>query len=72
MEMFDCLNDGNGQSYGYAVYRKEVVGLKTGDKLRVKGRVHDLLIVMVNGVMVNQEPIINIFGTLGFGSWGLR
>ena len=71
MEMFDCLNEGNGQSYGYVIYRQEVWGLKSGDKLKIKGRVHDLLIVMINGVMVNK-PIVNIFGALEFGSWGLR
>ena len=72
MEMFDCLNEGNGQSYGYAVYRKELTGLKTGDKLKIKGRIHDLLIVMINGVMVTKTPIVSILDTLVFGSWGLR
>ena len=70
--MFDCLNEGNGQSYGYAVYRKELTGLKTGDKLKIKGRIHDLLIVMINGVMVTKTPIVSILDTLVFGSWGLR
>ena len=71
MEMLDCLNAGLGQSYGYVVYRKEVSGLRSGDRLKVKGRVHDLLIVMVNGVRVTRV-IANIMGTLDFGSWGLR
>ena len=72
METLDCLNGGGGQSYGYMVYRKVLPALETGDKLKIRGRIHDLLIVMVNGVMVNH-PILNLFDVaFKFGSWAVR
>ena len=64
------LNNGNGQSYGYIVYRKRLA-LRQGSVLSMRGRPRDLLQVMVNGVMVNK-PIMNILELLNFGSWALR
>ena len=66
--MMGCLNYGGGQGYGYIVYEKEFDHLKTGDVLKIRGRIHDLLIVLVNGVMVN-EPILKIFDLNKLGSW---
>jgi len=65
------INNGNGQSYGYIVYRKTLV-LKQGMTLTIRGHPRDLVQVMVNGVQVN-DPIYNL-ADLGrnFGSWGLR
>ena len=65
------VNNGNGQSYGYIVYRKTLV-LKPGMKLKIRGHPRDLVQVMVNGVQVN-DPIYNLLD-LGknFGSWGVR
>ena len=63
------VNNGNGQSYGYIVYRKEV-NLKSdkSSKLQIRGFVRDLLQVMVNGKMVN-EPILHLADLTKFGSW---
>ncbi len=38
------LNGGNGQSYGYIVYRKRV-SLKQGSILSMRGRPRDLMLV---------------------------
>ena len=64
------LNNGNGQSYGYIVYRKRL-SLRQGSVLSMRGRPRDLLQVMVNGVMVN-DPIMNILELSKFGSWAVR
>ena len=65
------INNGNGQSFGYIVYRKSLV-LKPGMTLTIRGHPRDLVQVMVNGVQVN-DPIYNL-ADLGrnFGSWGIR
>jgi len=65
------INDGNGQSYGYIVYRKEVQ-INPGSVLQIRGHPRDLAQVMINGVQVN--PAIVTQSDLGknFGSWSLR
>ena len=70
MEKLD-INEGNGQSYGYIVYRK-TVSLKAGMVITIRGHPRDLVQLMVNGVQVN--PPIYDLADLGrtFGSWGLR
>ena len=70
MEKLD-INGGNGQSYGYIVYRK-TVSLKAGMVVTLRGHPRDLVQLMVNGVQVN--PPIYDLADLGrtFGSWGLR
>ena len=68
MEQLEFLNDGNGQSYGYIVYRKKIPNLKSGSILKIRGRVHDLLSAMVNGVMIH-EPMLSILDIKKFGSW---
>ena len=68
MEQLEHLNNGNGQSYGYIVYRKKVTNLKSGSILKIRGKVHDLLSVMVNGVMIH-DPILSILDVNKFGSW---
>ena len=62
------VNKGNGQSYGYIVYRKRM-NLKDGAKIKIRGHVRDLLQLMINGVMVN-DPIKKIADLVYFGSWG--
>jgi len=69
MEELD-INNGNGQSYGYLVYRKEVA-LAQGAVLTVRGHVRDLLQVFVNGIMIN-EPILELPDLANFGSWADR
>ena len=65
------INNGNGQSYGYIVYRKTLV-LRPGMKLTIRGHPRDLVQLMINGIQVN--PGIYNLADLGknFGSWGLR
>ena len=62
------FNNGNGQSYGYIVYRKKVSGLHQGSTLQIRGHIRDLLQVMVNGKMVNA-PILNVADLARFGAW---
>ena len=69
MEQLEFLNGGNGQSYGYIVYRKKIQNLKSGSILKIRGHVHDLLAAMVNGVMIH-DPILSIADMNKFGSWG--
>ena len=70
MEQLTFLNRGNGQSYGYIVYRKRISNLKTGSVLKIRGKIHDLLSAMVNGVMIHK-PILDILDVNKFGSWGV-
>ena len=65
------INNGNGQSYGYIVYRKTLV-LRPGMRLTIRGHPRDLVQLMINGIQVN--PGIYNLADLGknFGSWGLR
>ncbi len=67
------MNDGNGQSYGYINYRKEL-SLADGDRIKIRGHVRDTLQLMVDGVMINQ-PVLTyddiesgIFGVWSAGS----
>ncbi len=63
------VNDGNGQSYGYINYRKELT-INDGDTIMVRGRVRDTLQLMVNGVMINQ-PVLSYDDIISqiFGVW---
>ena len=65
------INNGNGQSYGYIVYRKQLI-LKSGMKLTIRGHPRDIVQVMVDGVQVTPG-IYNLLD-LGqnFGSWAVR
>lgn len=65
------INNGNGQSYGYIVYRKELQ-INPGSVLQIRGHPRDLAQVFINGIQVN--PAIVNPGDLGkhFGSWSLR
>ena len=47
MEQLD-INNGNGQSYGYIVYRKTLV-LRPGMKLKIRGHPRDLVQVIIFG-----------------------
>ncbi len=64
------VNNGNGQSYGYVVYRTSMA-VSTGSTITVRGNARDLLQVIVNGVMIN-DPIISIADLNKFGSWAPR
>lgn len=64
------LNNGNGQSYGYIVYRKKLP-LRNGSVLSMRGRPRDLLQVVVNGVMLNK-PMLSFLDLANFGVWTVK
>lgn len=64
------LNNGNGQSYGYIVYRKKIQ-LRNGQVLSMRGRPRDLLQVVVNGVMLNK-PLLSFLDLANFGVWAVK
>ncbi|KAL1502351.1 hypothetical protein ABEB36_007504 [Hypothenemus hampei] len=70
MENLD-INNHSGQSYGYIVYRKENIDIKSGSILKIEGRVCDTVLVLINGKLVSKvfesEADIN-----GFGYWRLK
>ncbi|XP_060528721.1 beta-galactosidase-1-like protein 3 [Cylas formicarius] len=66
MENMD-INNGNGQSYGYVVYRK-TLDLDANSLLKIVGRVCDTVIVLVNGKRVS--PVLAKAADLNnFGTW---
>jgi hypothetical protein len=65
------INNGNGQSYGYVVYRTRRTLLSEGSKILVRGHARDLLQLIVNGVMINN-PILKMTDLSEFGSWAPR
>lgn len=70
MEELD-INNKNGQSYGYIVYRKENVDITPGWILKIEGHVCDTVLVLINGELVSKvletEEDLN-----GFGYWRLK
>ena len=67
------INNGNGQSYGYILYRAKLTGAKLhqGSLLTIKGHPRDLLQIIVNGVMLN-EPILKLTELTEVGSWAVK
>ncbi|XP_066154023.1 beta-galactosidase-1-like protein 2 [Euwallacea fornicatus] len=70
MEKLD-INNKNGQSYGYIVYRKENLDIKAGSVLKIEGHVCDTVLVLINGNLMSKvfetEEDLN-----GFGYWRLK
>ncbi|XP_023022374.2 beta-galactosidase-1-like protein 2 [Leptinotarsa decemlineata] len=67
MEKLD-INNGNGQSYGYIVYRKTNLDIPANGILEIEGRVCDTVMVLVNGILVSpwlekSSDLKNAFGT---------
>lgn len=62
------INNGNGQSYGFVIYRKNGIAIKDGSKLKIRGHVRDLAQVLVNGQM-QTPPISSSSDLKAFGSW---
>lgn len=60
------INNNNGQSFGYTVYRK-VLDIPAGAVLKIEGRVCDTVMVLVNGQLVSpwisRSVDLNSFGT---------
>jgi len=62
------INDMNGQSFGFVVYRKTIPIRGASSVLKVRGHVRDFAQVLVNGEL--QTPPIKTSKDLnGFGSW---
>ncbi|XP_057663244.1 beta-galactosidase-1-like protein 3 [Diorhabda carinulata] len=65
METID-INNNNGQSFGYIVYRK-VLDIPAGAVLKIEGRVCDTVMVLINGQLVSpwisRAVDMNQFGT---------
>lgn len=70
MEMLP-INNNNGQSYGYIVYRKININISKNSILSIEGRVCDTVMVMVNGKLMS--PILRERKNLDeFGYWKLK
>jgi hypothetical protein len=63
------IHSGNGQAHGHVVYRKQMSNLVDGSRIVVRGHVRDLLMLVINGKMVN-DVIIDYIDLVKFGSWG--
>lgn len=60
------INNNNGQSYGYIVYRKSNLNIPKNAVLKIEGRVCDTVLVLINGELkskILKEPTdVNEFG----------
>lgn len=65
------INNGSGQSYGYIVYKKDGLDLAANSVLKIKGRVCDTVMVLINGMLVSK-PLTNASNLNGFGTWRLK
>ncbi|XP_057663239.1 beta-galactosidase-1-like protein 2 isoform X1 [Diorhabda carinulata] len=61
------VNNGNGQSYGYVVYRKTNLNIPENAYLKIEGRICDTAMVLINGILVSpwlqKAADLNGFGT---------
>jgi len=64
------VRGGNGQDYGFIVYRKEVL-IKRGSRLTLRGHPRDLVTILLDGKQVSL-PILNASHLNDFGSWAVR
>lgn len=64
------INNGNGQSYGFTVYRK-TVNLEASSTLKVRNHIRDLAQVLING-QLQTPPITSTDDLNNFGSWVTR
>ncbi|XP_063230041.1 beta-galactosidase-1-like protein 3 isoform X2 [Bacillus rossius redtenbacheri] len=67
LELLD-INNGSGQTGGFAVYRRSGLVVPASPVLKIQGRVHDLAVVMVDGVR-KTAPLTSREQTKGFGYW---
>ncbi|CAG9830673.1 unnamed protein product [Diabrotica balteata] len=67
MEKLD-INNGNGQSFGYIVYRKTNVDIPANAVLKISGYVRDTVLVLINGKLVSPTPK-SAADIDGFGFW---
>jgi hypothetical protein len=69
MENLD-INNGNGQSYGAIVYRKQV-DLPAPAELKITGRIRDVAMIVVDNVQHTERPESQA-ALLGFGYWTIK
>ena len=62
------INNDNGQSYGFIIYRKTNVTVTDSSNLKIRGHVRDLAQVLVNG-QLQTPPIKSQADLKSFGSW---
>ncbi|XP_049939913.1 beta-galactosidase-1-like protein 2 [Schistocerca serialis cubense] len=67
MELLD-INNGNGQSYGFVLYRKSGVTIGERSVLQIIGNVRDLAVVLVDGES-KTEPLTSTDQLNNFGFW---
>ncbi|CAH1154971.1 unnamed protein product [Phaedon cochleariae] len=65
------INNGSGQSYGYIIYRTSNIDIPRDSILKIKGRVCDTVLVLLNGKL--KSKILESKEDLeGFGYWKKR
>ncbi|XP_063222703.1 beta-galactosidase-1-like protein 2 isoform X1 [Bacillus rossius redtenbacheri] len=69
MELLD-INSGSGQSYGFVVYRRKGVEVPSSSVLQITGYVHDMAVVLVDGVRETQA-VTSLRQVSEFGCWQL-
>jgi len=69
MEALD-INNGNGQSYGLIVYRKQL-DLSTSAELEIAGHIRDAAMVIVDNVQKTTKPE-GSSALLNFGFWTIK
>lgn len=65
------VNNGNGQSFGYTLYRHRIMVNKKNPIMKLQGRIRDIIIVFVDGI--RQTEVLNDPTQLhNFGFWGSK
>lgn len=65
------MNNMSGQSYGYIVYRKRHLNLKSNSVLKIGGHVCDSVVVMLDGMLMSK-PLTTVDDLNGFGFWRVK
>lgn len=64
------INNGNGQSFGYIVYKKTNLDIPANAVLKISDYVRDTVLVLINGKLVSPSPS-KLDDLNGFGFWKL-
>jgi hypothetical protein len=65
------INNGNGQSYGTIVYRKQIDLPAPAAELKISGRIRDVAMVVVDNAQLTKRPESQA-ALLGFGYWSVK
>ncbi|KAK9874561.1 hypothetical protein WA026_005396 [Henosepilachna vigintioctopunctata] len=63
-----AINSNSGQSFGYIVYRKTGLNIPPNSTLKLKGKIRDQAIVLLNGQLKSQK-LKSVDDLNGFGYW---